>query len=172
MHSIHPYSIREATRADAPTIARQRALMFRDMGSMPEALVEPLAGAGAREFDELVATGAYHGWLAEGGEGEGVVAGIGVLVRMVATRPLTKPSGEVVLVDREGLVMNAYVTPSHRRRGLARTLLGRVLAWTREEGLHRVILHASSEGRALYEELGFVSSNEMRHRGLDGPMGS
>lgn len=172
MSSVHGYSIREATPADAPAIARQRALMFRDMGSMPEALVEPLAAAGAREFAELVAKGAYQGWLAEGGEGEGVVAGIGVLVRPVATRPLTRPSGEVVLVDREGLVMNAYTVPTHRRRGLARALLGHVLEWTREEGLHRVVLHASSEGRALYEQVGFVASNEMRHRGFAGAEGT
>lgn len=169
MGSIDGYSIREAVPSDGATIARQRAFMFRDMGSMPEGLVEPLTAAGAEEFSSMLATGAYHGWLAEGGAEGGAVAGVGILVRSVATRPLTLPSGEVVLVDREGLVMNAYTVPAHRRRGLARALLGHVLAWTREQGLHRVVLHASAEGRALYEELGFMASNEMRHRGFPGP---
>jgi len=29
----------------------------------------------------------------------------------------------------------------------------------------RLVLHASTEGRALYEQLGFVATNEMRYEG-------
>jgi hypothetical protein len=46
----------------------------------------------------------------------------------------------------------------------------RLLAWAREERLDRVVLHASAEGRPLYERLGFVPTNEMRlAEDLDGP---
>ena len=31
-----------------------------------------------------------------------------------------------------------------------------------ERGVKRVVLHASDAGRALYERLGFVATNEMR----------
>jgi hypothetical protein len=36
------------------------------------------------------------------------------------------------------------------------------LGWCRDNGIRAVILHASNEGRALYEALGFKSTNEMR----------
>jgi uncharacterized protein (DUF1330 family) len=40
-----------------------------------------------------------------------------------------------------------------------------VLAWARHERLDRLVLHASAEGRRLYEGLGFVATNEMRFAG-------
>ena len=38
----------------------------------------------------------------------------------------------------------------------------RAIDWSRKQGLDRLILHASDEGRLLYEKLGFLQSNEMR----------
>jgi hypothetical protein len=38
------------------------------------------------------------------------------------------------------------------------------LAWVKERGLRAVNLHASDEGRHLYEKLGFEATNEMRLR--------
>jgi hypothetical protein len=40
-----------------------------------------------------------------------------------------------------------------------------VLAWAREHGVGSVVLHASDEGRTLYEQIGFVATNEMRYTG-------
>jgi hypothetical protein len=40
-----------------------------------------------------------------------------------------------------------------------------VLAWSEARGLASLILHASDEGRSLYERLGFVGTNEMRWSG-------
>ena len=39
-----------------------------------------------------------------------------------------------------------------------------ILAWIKERGLRAVNLHASAEGRGLYEKLGFEATNEMRLR--------
>jgi hypothetical protein len=36
------------------------------------------------------------------------------------------------------------------------------MEWCEREGVGAVILHASPEGRALYESLGFEATNEMR----------
>jgi GNAT superfamily N-acetyltransferase len=55
-----------------------------------------------------------------------------------------------------------YTEPQFRRRGLARRLIEAALEWCRENKIDVVILHASPEGRALYESLGFQASNEMR----------
>jgi GNAT superfamily N-acetyltransferase len=96
-----------------------------------------------------------------------VVAGAGVLVRTLLPRPDTDK--RTLLAGREALVMNVYVAPEFRRRGLARHLMETILEWARGAGIPRMVLHASGEGRPLYESMGFVPTNEMRYGGsLDG----
>jgi GNAT superfamily N-acetyltransferase len=55
-----------------------------------------------------------------------------------------------------------YTEPEYRRRGLARKLMEIMIAWCKQEAFGSVLLHASDEGRPLYEALGFVATNEMR----------
>ena len=61
--------------------------------------------------------------------------------------------------------MNLVTRPEYQHQGIARTLLLHVLDVVRSEGIPRVSLHASSEGRQMYEQLGFAISDavpEMR----------
>lgn len=60
------------------------------------------------------------------------------------------------------MVVNVYTDPSHRRQGIARKLMEVIIDWCRSEGFGSVLLHASDEGRPLYESLGFTPTNEMR----------
>jgi GNAT superfamily N-acetyltransferase len=61
-----------------------------------------------------------------------------------------------------GNILNVYTEPAHRRQGMARPLMQVVLDWCRSNGVGAVILHASPDGRALDESLGFAATNEMR----------
>jgi GNAT superfamily N-acetyltransferase len=63
-----------------------------------------------------------------------------------------------------GWIMDVYVLPEYRNRGLARLLTRAALAWLREHGVGDIRLVASAQARALriYEPLGFVPSGEMR----------
>ena len=65
-------------------------------------------------------------------------------------------------VGRVPYVHNIYTLPEHRRRGLGRRIMEVIIAHCREMGFALVKLHASSEGRPLYESLGFTVNNEMR----------
>jgi hypothetical protein len=40
-----------------------------------------------------------------------------------------------------------------------------LITWCHENGVETIVLHASDEGRLLYEQLGFVATNEMRFVG-------
>lgn len=62
-------------------------------------------------------------------------------------------------------MLHIFTEPAWRRRGLAELLMRHVLEWARNQRLDRLVLHASAEGRALYERLGFVATNEMRFSG-------
>ena len=60
-----------------------------------------------------------------------------------------------------GQINNVYVRPPWRRRGIGRALMERALGWLREQGCVVARLHASEEGRALYEGMGFIPTSEM-----------
>jgi GNAT superfamily N-acetyltransferase len=62
------------------------------------------------------------------------------------------------------VILNVYTEPEFRKRGIARQIMLTILGWVKEHGFHSVNLHASDEGRHLYEKLGFEATNEMRLR--------
>ena len=102
----------------------------------------------------------HVGWVAElTGGTQSAIGGAGVQFR--ALIPRTDPSGQVLLVGREGLVLNVYVDPKHRRQGVARRLMETLIDWAPGAGIVRLVLHAAPDGRRLYEALGFRESNEM-----------
>lgn len=160
--------IRAATVEDAATLAGHRAAMFRDMGTVrDQGTFDALVEATADYLARAMPAGEYHGWCAEPADAPGhVIAGAGVQVRPIVPRP--GPAGGVHTAP-QALVLNVYTEPGWRRRGVAERLMRAVLAWAEARGVSGVVLHASADGRALYERLGFGPTNEMRLGGA--PLG-
>jgi len=61
-------------------------------------------------------------------------------------------------------LMSMYTVKKFRRQGVAALIVNAALKWCRKKSFDRIILHASKEGRSVYEGLGFEPSNEMRFR--------
>jgi ribosomal protein S18 acetylase RimI-like enzyme len=141
--------------------------MFQDMGQLPAAAFEPLRAAAQDFLAVALARGEYVGWLlTPEAEPDSVVSGAGVQLRSVLPHPVDLGDGKVrVAAGRHGIVLNLITEPDWRRRGLAERLMRHILAWAQEQRLDRLVLHASEEGRALYQRLGFVATNEMRFGG-------
>lgn len=152
------YRVRAATLADVALITHHRVAMFRDMGVLDEREVPALETGTRAYLAAALPNGAYLGWMVET-QGE-VVAGGGVVMRQLLPRPGHAQGGE------EAYVLNVYTEPAHRRRGLARSLMEAILDWCRERQVSRVSLHASDEGRPLYESMAFLATNEMRRDNL------
>jgi GNAT superfamily N-acetyltransferase len=160
-----PVRVRRATPGDALTIAGHRARMFRDMGQLPPEAFESLVVASEARLRDMLVTGEYVGWLAISADGT-VVGGAGAQRRLVLPHPRRALDGGVSVAEgRHAIVLNVYTDPDWRRRGVAEEVMRHVLRWAEEERLDRLVLHASDEGRPLYERLGFVATNEMRYRG-------
>ena len=53
-------------------------------------------------------------------------------------------------------IMNMYVRPDYRRRGIATAILDLLVTDARERGAGRIALEATEAGRPLYEKYGFV----------------
>ena len=53
-------------------------------------------------------------------------------------------------------IMNMYVRPAYRRRGIATAMLDLLVADARRHGAGRIGLEATNMGRPLYEKYGFI----------------
>ncbi len=128
--------------------------MFRDMGYKDETALDRMTERFLPWVEAKLESQEYVGWLAVDAD-DVVAAGAGVWL-------MDWPAHMVGSSAWRGNILNVYTEPQFRRRGLARCLMEVVLNWCKEREIDLVILHASPEGRRLYESLGFQASNEMR----------
>ncbi len=145
--------IRQATPHDIPELLRHRVGMYEDMGYSDAEAMSKMVETSRPYLAAALANGTLHAWLA--GIEERIVAGGFVLVSPWPSHPY---DGHC----RRATILNMYTDPAFRRQGIARRLMHIMIDWCRKEGFVRVDLHASDQGRPLYESLGFEPSNEMR----------
>ena len=163
---LNGFEIRLATVADAEIIARHRVRMFHEMGLVPEHLFESYRTECEARLREMLETSEYIGWLASPNERpDQIVTGVDVQLRSVLPHPVEGTGGEIgIAAGRHAIIINVFTEPEWRRRGIAKLLMEQIIAWARTERLDRLVLHASDEGRALYDHMGFVPTNEMRFK--------
>ena len=147
-------AIRRATPHDATVISGHRDAMFVEMGTAQEA-VAAASGPALTWIAAALRDGRYVGLLASPAGEQVILGGVGVCW-------LDLPPNTQTTVDRRAYLLNMYVSPEYRGRGLARRLVDEALGVCRESGVTAVSLHASDAGRPLYESPGFVATNEMR----------
>jgi GNAT superfamily N-acetyltransferase len=148
------FVIRSAAATEAGTLARSRAALFRELdGSSP--VTSDFESACRAAFEAGFAADVCVAWIAEG---PGELEPVGTLVLLRFPRlPTPKNRANV-----EGYVLNVFVAPRWRHRGVATALVRSAIEYSRTRGLGRIRLHATVSGRAVYAGLGFVSrDNEM-----------
>jgi ribosomal protein S18 acetylase RimI-like enzyme len=162
MSSPQPsFAVRQADATDIPLLAHHRTAMFRDMKQLASHCEETLERATVSYLRDALPRGEYLAWVAEDtGTPPAAIGGAGVQLRSILPRPCTE--GNDVELGPEAIVLNVYVEPVWRRRGVAEALMRAVLHALSVRGIRRIVLHASDDGRRLYERLGFVPTNEMR----------
>jgi GNAT superfamily N-acetyltransferase len=145
--------IRAASIEDIPEILRQRRAMYEDMDYKDAESLEAMVSLASGYLTKALSDGSFRAWLAA--EGDRVVAGGAIIVSRWPAHPYD-------LECRRATILNVYTDRHYRRRGIARRLMQTMIDWCRSEGFARVNLHASEDGRHLYESMGFEESNEMR----------
>src|SRR5579885_2870273 len=154
MNPRETFRLRTANLQDAPVIATHRRSMCRDMGYGDQAALDRMAASFLPWVRAKIQASEYLTWFAVAGD-DAVVAGAGLWL-------MDWPPHMVGSGSRRGNILNVYTEPEFRRLGLARRLTEAAIEWCGSNGVDCVILHASAEGRALYEALGFRATNEMR----------
>ena len=149
------YTVRLATPDDAETITRHRYDMFVAMGHDPEETRQAVYEVGHDEWIRpKIASGEYIGYLAENEQGE-IIAGVGLWIIEWIPGP-NAPGGKA------GYLCNVFTEAAWRGKGIARKMVGMAVEECRARKLKRMSLHASQDGRPLYESMGFKGTNEMR----------
>src|SRR5262249_29974036 len=148
------FAIESATADHLETIMHHRRAMFFAMGYRDDAQLDAMCGAFRPWLDARLSSGEYRAWIARTGDGR-TAGGLGLWL-------MDWPPHMIGGAARRGNILNVYTEAEFRRQGIARGLMRTALDWCRANGVRAVILHASAEGRALYESLGFQATNEMR----------
>jgi GNAT superfamily N-acetyltransferase len=145
--------LRQATQVDIPEILRQRRGMYEDMDYRDGHALSAMLSTSEPYLTTALADGSFRSWLAL--DGTRIVGGGAVLISPWPSHPYD-------LECRRATILNVYVYPEFRRKGIARQLTRTMIHWCREQGFAAVYLHASKDGRPLYEALGFEPTTEMR----------
>jgi ribosomal protein S18 acetylase RimI-like enzyme len=144
LRALHPH--------DLELVCRHREEMFRDAGRGDDVLKHM-----TEHFREWVRPrlldGSYFGFVMS--DDDVPVAGIGL---MLIDWP---PHPEHPTQDKRGYVLNVFVEPGYRHRGLARELMKLAEAEFVRRGVGYGVLHATEKGKPLYQGLGWNGTTEM-----------
>jgi len=144
--------VRRATPADVESLVYLRGLMLAAMGAEVGGEEAPWRKQARVWFaDQLERPGSFAAYVVED-------ATAGVVANAAGT-VFEHPPGPKDPSTLRGNLFNVSTEPAFRRRGLARQCVVALLDWFRDETAVGVVeLHATDDGVALYESLGFVTS--------------
>ena len=142
------YVFGQASLSDTAELVRLRiGYLSADFGELDAKQIEALERELPAYF-ELHLDYDLLAFVARDGEGGPIVCCAWLLL-------VTKPPSPRFPHGQTGTLFNVYTVPEHRRRGLARQVMLRLLDAARVLNLDVVELHATEDGYPLYRSLGF-----------------
>jgi len=137
---------------DMDSVCRHREAMFIE-AERPRDAVEAMRMPFREWLRPKLQDGSYLGWAVEH-EGA-VVGGAGLIVIDWPPHPLHPSEAQ------RGYLLNVWVDPPYRGKGLAKRLVRATYEGARELGITYLVLHASKLGRPVYAGLGWRQTDEM-----------
>src|ERR1700759_5226013 len=136
--------IRLRQAIDASVIPLHRARMFQDMGELPEAVFHQLRALSLSWIERAIQAGDYIGWLAIAKEAsDAVVGGAGIQLRQAPPHPRLSETGiPTIAKGAHAIVLNVFVEPKWRCRGLGALLMQHVIDYAQNKQLDRLVLHS------------------------------
>lgn len=153
-------TIRLASPADAPALARLRYDFRADLGTVVEPEDAFLARCTAWMSARLAAGGGWRCWVAEDG---------GRLVGTLWLQLFEKIPNPVAEAERHGYISSVYVEPALRGAGLGSLLLDTCIRACTADGVDALILWPSARSRGLYQRHGFAVGDDLFERRLGPP---
>ena len=130
-----------------------RIIQLREEGATEDIDIKP---ALLDYYKRHMADGTFVSWLAVN---QGVIVGTSGMSFVEKPPYFSCPNGKI------GLLSSMFTAKEHRRQGIARELLSRVVEEARKYGCGAVQITASDMGTLLYADFGFVrNGNFMQYR--------
>ena len=145
------YTLRRLTENDLDTFISMRITQLREEGAKDQTDLTP---ALRDYYTRHLADGTFFSWRAVAGQEIIGTSGLSVVEKPPY---FGCPSGKI------GLLSSMYTHPAHRRKGIAKTLLGKIMEDAREAGCGTVQITASDMGVLLYSDFGFVRNGNFMH---------
>ena len=136
-------TIRRVTPSDLDLVCRHRAEMFREAGR-DDGVLAAMAAPFRLWLEAKLAGGSYFGFVAQ--HDENPIAAIGLMEIDWPPHP-SHPTDA-----RRGYVLNLFVERKHRGKGIGRRLMEAADQEFARRAIRFVILHATEQGRPLYEK--------------------
>ncbi|MTI44484.1 ribosomal protein S18 acetylase RimI-like enzyme [Roseibium hamelinense] len=151
-------TLRPVAPSDCDLICRHRHDLFLATGD-EEATKAALSPAYRNWQQQALQSGVYFGFIAE--VGRDAVGGVGL---MVIDWPPHQLHPEV---RQRGYVLNVFVEPDHRGKGIAKRLMAASDAAFKERGVKHAVLTATAQARPLYERDGWRQTAQMTKKSAD-----
>jgi ribosomal protein S18 acetylase RimI-like enzyme len=143
-----PVEIRKAAIQDIEEICRLRLELFKELGEVRSEQEEALVITVTREYlEEVLSKNEFISYLA-------LLNGEVISVSGMAL--FKRPPYLENLKGLEAYILNMYTIPPYRRKGLARSLLERLIEECKKMGVKRIWLHSSDDGKPLYSKMNFT----------------
>ena len=147
--------VRQATAADAPTLARLRFEFRASQGAIAETETDFRKRCEPWMASRLQSDGAWRAWVAETG---------GTIVGTAWLQLIEKIPNPMIEPERLGYVSSLYVQPAWRNHGLGAELLATCVRACDEADVDATVLWPTPASRSLYQRAGFGVSDDLFQR--------
>lgn len=136
----------EATELNIDDLVKYRIELLRDCGGVREDTDITVLEKSLEDYFARNLGSSFMSWVAKLDEEVIGISGLNII---------EKPPTYSDLSGLEGYIMNIFVDPNFRRRGIGTELLKAILKYTDERRIFAVTLLAEEKGVRIYEKLGF-----------------
>ncbi len=147
------FRLRQATLKDLDSLVLQRHKMWKDIRYFTKGQYEVGDRAYRSWLNKKIRSGEVVGFLATDRSGKAMSVAC-VWLQEGAPRP-----GNPKAI--RPYVFSVFTEKSVRRKGLASQVMKEAMKWCKIKGYSRMWLHASEQGRAVYQKLGWKRTWEM-----------
>lgn len=148
--------VRLATVRDLDLLVRHRRKMFEEISNATPAELDAIDREYRRWARTRMRSGTFVAFVVEV-RGGSIPASGGLWLMPLPPRPWTRG-------ERAPYLMSMYTEHGDRGKGYATLVVNAAVRWAKAHGDQVVILHASDEGKRIYERAGFRQTSEMRLR--------
>lgn len=143
---------RVAETNEINTVVDLRMAFLKDLhATTTDEIGNDLRDLNAVWLRRALSEGRYRAYFVE--DRDRIVGGCGML--LIDKPPLMGRPYRI-----EGLVLNVYVVPDHRKKGMAWGMMTSLISDARLVGADRLVLHATPAAEKLYRQMGFTTPEE------------